>query len=93
MALHPGWVEAENYTGDRKAWDPEVTSDGLKRNVIAREFVIETTEELKGMFVTSGETKGDTAGNLWATGIFPVTNTPPVDAVFKLFYELEAREG
>jgi hypothetical protein len=94
MALHPGWVEAENYEGDvRPAWDPEVASDGLKRNTEPAEFVIDVVEELKGMFVTSDSDAGGIVGNLWATGVFTTTNTPPIGATFKLTYELEAREG
>jgi len=94
MVSHAGWEEAENYdAANRPLWSPEVSSDGLKRNAESVDFTITTAEELKGMFVTSGQVKGETAGTLWATAVFPATNTPPVGAVFKLFYELEAREG
>jgi hypothetical protein len=94
MTSHAGWEEATNYTAaNRPAWSPLSAADGLKTNPEPAEFAIDTAEELKGMFVTSGQVKGETAGTLWATAVFTTTNTPPAGSVFKLFYELEAREG
>lgn len=94
MASHAGWEEATNYNeATRPAWAPDNASDGLKRNVEAIEFTITSAEAIRGMFVCSDNTKGGSSGTLWATGEFTTSNTPPVGAVFKLFYELEAREG
>lgn len=94
MASHDGWQEAENYTeGTRPPWAPEVSLDGLKKNVDFVAFTIDTVERLKGMFVTNDNEKGGVNGLLWAHGVFPTTNSPPAGSVFKLFYELEAREG
>lgn len=94
MASHGGWTEATNYSGSRPAWAPEDSAGGLKKNAVAREFPITTEEALRGMFVVSDNTKGGSSGTLWATGSFATgPNTPPVGAVFKLFYELEGREG
>lgn len=94
MASHSTWQEATNYSGSRPAWSPGDSSSGTKKNATAAEFSITTEEALRGMFVSSDNTKGGTSGTLWATGTFTTgVNTPPVGATFKLFYELTGREG
>lgn len=94
MASHSTWQEATNYTGSRPAWAPGDSAGGVKTNSAAMEFPIATEEALRGMFLVSDNTKGGSAGLLWATGEFDTgPTTPPVGSTFKLFYELTGREG
>jgi hypothetical protein len=95
MLDHAGWQEATNYSGgSRPLWSPNNSAGGVKLNASAVEFPITSEEALAGMFVTSDNTLDGTAGTLWATGQFATgANTPPVGSIFKLFYELEGREG
>ena len=94
MASHAGWTEAVGYSGSRPAWAPGNAANGVKTNPTAAEFTITTEEALRGMFVTSNNTKGGTTGTLWATGAFDAgSTTVPAGQTLKLFYELEGREG
>lgn len=95
MASHSGWTEATNYSeATRPAWGPGNSAGGVKTNDVAMQFTISTEQELQGMFLASDNTKGGASGLLWATGQFSTgKTTPPVGAIFKLFYELEGREG
>lgn len=91
---HSGWTEDQNYSeATRVAWAPEASASGLLVNAAAREFTINAAATIKGIFISSSNTKGGTAGTLFSTGLFPSVNTLPIGAVLKIYYELETREG
>jgi hypothetical protein len=79
MGSHAGWTEFTGYSqGTRVAWAPGAASGQAITNGTAATFDITGSGTLKGVFVTSQNTKGGTTGTLWATALFnadvPVSN-------------------
>lgn len=79
MASHSGWTEFTGYTqATRVAWGPGTPASQSITNATPATFDINASGTLKGIFVTSQNTKGGTTGKLWAHGLFaadvPVTN-------------------
>lgn len=94
MASHAGWTEMTDYSeATRPAWDPSAAASGLLVASSASEITLSAGKTLKGLFLTSDNTKGGTAGTLWATGLFDVVQVMQASEVFKCYYELEARAG
>jgi len=94
MASHAGWTELTAYSeANRVQWSPDAAANQFLCNGAAMEFTITTLSTVKGMFVTSSNTKGGTTGTLWATALLADPQTMPVGEILKLFYELEAKSG
>jgi hypothetical protein len=79
MASHGGWTEFTGYTqSTRVAWGPGAAASQQITNSTPMTFDINASGTVKGIFVTSNNTKSGTSGKLWATGLFtadvPVTN-------------------
>ena len=79
MSSHSGWTEFTGYSqSTRVAWGPGAASSQATTNASPATFDINATGTLKGIFVTSQNTKSGTTGTLWATGLFaadvPVSN-------------------
>lgn len=79
MASHGGWTEFTGYSeGTRPAWGPGDPASQSITNGTPVTFSINASGTVKGIFVTSQNTKGGTTGTLWATALFsgdvPVTN-------------------
>lgn len=68
MASHAGWTENTDYTGNRKAWNPDAAASRAMTNSTTVDFAINATVTLKGIFVNTDET--GTAGTLWSTAAF-----------------------
>lgn len=79
MASHAGWTEATGYTqSTRVAWGPGAAASQSITNSSPATFDLNATATIKGIFITSQNTKSGTTGKLWATALFgadvPVTS-------------------
>lgn len=72
-ASHTGWIESDDYSeADRQTLAFAAAS---ARAITAQvSFTMNATKTLRGIFVTSEDTKNSTAGTLWSTALF---GTPP----------------
>jgi hypothetical protein len=79
MASHGGWTEFTGYTqANRVAWAPGAAASQQITNPTPMTFDINASGTVKGIFISSNNTKSGTSGKLWATGLFaadvPVTS-------------------
>lgn len=79
MASHAGWNEFTTYSeANRVSWTTAAAASGQISNTSTMNFNITGTGTLKGIFITSNNTKSGTTGTLWATALFaspvPVSN-------------------
>jgi hypothetical protein len=79
MASHSGWNEFTSYSeANRVAWGPGSASSESVTNSSPATFNVSGSGTVKGVFVTSNNTKSGTSGTLWATALFasdvPVSN-------------------
>lgn len=71
MASHAGWSEFTTYSqANRVAWGQGTAASQSITNAVAATFDITGTATLKGIFVTTNNTKAGTTGVLWATALF-----------------------
>lgn len=71
MASHAGWTEWTTYSeGTRQAWPEDAASGQSITNTTLADFSITGAGTLKGLFVTSDDTKGGSSGTLWSTALF-----------------------
>lgn len=74
MASHAGWTEFTGYTeANRVAWDEGAPAARSITSATQSVFSINATGTLRGIFVTSNNTKSGTTGTLWATALFAAT--------------------
>lgn len=78
MASHSGWAETSAYSEpDRPAWAPGAATGRSITNGTPVDFSINATVTIRGIFITSDDTKGGSTGVLWSTAQFAA----PVSAV------------
>jgi len=67
MASHAGWIENEDYTeANRQEWLADAAAGQAVTNSTQAVFSIDTDSiTIKGIFITSNNTKGGTTGTLW----------------------------
>lgn len=71
MASHAGWAESVAYTeSNRVTWVEDAAAARAITNSTTSDFSINATVTLKGIFITSDNTKSGTAGVLWSTAAF-----------------------
>lgn len=71
MASHGGWTESTAYSNaNRPDWTEGAASSRSITNSSTVDFTINATATIKGIFVTSNNTKGGTTGTLWSTAAF-----------------------
>lgn len=74
MASHSGWSESTAYTQTtRPQWTAGAAAGRQITNASTVDFSINASATLKGIFVTSVNTKSGTSGTLWATAAFSST--------------------
>lgn len=79
MASHAGWTEFTGYSeSTRVAWGQGVASGQATTNASPATFTVSGSGTVKGIFVTSQNTKGGTTGILWSAGLFPGGDVPVV---------------
>lgn len=88
--LNKGWEEYSNYSEvDRQSWLPIANNNSLANTVsVTYNFVEDTV--VKGLFICSDLTKGDTLGKLWATALFPEARSFNTNTAINIFYQVEA---
>lgn len=79
MSSHAGWNEFTSYSeANRVAWGSGAAASQSTTNATPATFNISGSGTVKGVLVTSNNTKGGTSGLLWATALFsadvPVSN-------------------
>jgi hypothetical protein len=87
MASHSGWAEFTGYSqSNRPAWGQGSASSQSVTNSSPITFDITSTGTVKGVFITTQNTKGGTTGTLWATALFaadvPVSNGDQLKATY-----------
>lgn len=88
MASHAGWSESTDYTeGTRPAWSPDAAATRAKTNSTTVDFTMSGNDTITGLFVTSDNTKGGTAGSLFSAAQFSAGNqTPTASQVLEITY-------
>ena len=71
MSSHAGWSENTDYDEvTRESWGAGAAASQQVTNATAAEFTINATVAIKGIFITSNNTKSGTTGTLWSTAAF-----------------------
>ena len=71
MNSHTGWIYFTSYTeSTRVAWAADAAASQAISNSTPATFNINATGTVKGVFLTSDNTKSGTSGTLWATALF-----------------------
>lgn len=71
MASHAGWAESVAYSeSTRVAWTSGATASRSITNASTVDFTMNATAVIKGVFITSVNTKSGTTGTLWSTAAF-----------------------
>lgn len=71
MLSHAGWGEATDYDeATRPEWTAGTATGRSITNAATVDFSINGTVVLRGIFITSNNTKSGTAGTLWSTASF-----------------------
>lgn len=71
MSSHSGWSESTDYSeATRPEWTAGAASSRAVTNGTTVDFSINATVTIKGIFITSNNTKGGTTGTLWSTAAF-----------------------
>lgn len=89
MSSHAGWTEFTTYSESvRSTWTPAAAASRSIQNTTAVEFTITGTGTIKGVFLTTVDTKGGTTGTLWATASFASTVSVVNGDVLKVTYTI-----
>jgi hypothetical protein len=71
MGSHAGWVESSAYSeSNRPEWTAGSAGSRSITNASTVDFSINATVTIRGIFITSQNTKGGTTGVLWSTAAF-----------------------
>lgn len=91
MASHGGWTEWTSYTqSTRVAWGSGAASGQSVTNATPATFNINAAGTLKGVFVTTVNTKAGTTGILWATALFGADVPVSISDELKITYTVSA---
>jgi len=89
MTSHAGWTEFTTWTGaNRPQWTVGAAASRQVTNSATIDFAITGAGTLKGIFVTSGQVKGATAGVLWSVALFSSTVTVGIGDTLKVTYTI-----
>lgn len=89
MASHAGWSESTAYSeANRPQWTVGSASSRQVTNAATVDFSINATATIKGIFITSNNTKGGTTGTLWSTAAFGSTVSVNNGDTLKVTYTL-----
>lgn len=89
MNSHAGWVECDDYTeATRPEWTEDAASSRSITNSTTIDFSINASKTLKGIFITSNNTKNGTTGVLWSTAAFTSTVSVENGDTFKVTYTI-----
>lgn len=89
MGSHAGWIENSDYDeATRPEWTAGTAAARSITNAVTVDFTMNSTETIKGIFITSNNTKGGTTGTLWSTAAFGSTVAVNDNDVLKVTYTL-----
>lgn len=89
MGSHTGWTEFTSYSqANRVQWNPDAANAQSITNSTLVTFDITSSGTLKGIFITSDNTKSGTTGTLWSTALFSSDVTVANTDQFKIVYSL-----
>lgn len=89
MASHSGWAETSAYDeATRPEWTAGSASNRSITNAATVDFTINATVTIRGIFITSDDTKGGTTGTLWSAAALGSTVALQDDDVLKITYTL-----
>ena len=87
MGSHAGWSESTVYAaGTRPQWTAGAAAARQMTNAATVDFAINGAATLKGIFVVDDNTKGGSAGTLWATAAFSSTVSVSSGDTLKITY-------
>lgn len=87
MGSHAGWSESTAYSqGTRPQWTMGAAAARQITNASTVDFSINGSATLKGIFITDNNTKGGSAGVLWATAAFSSTVSVQSGDTLKITY-------
>jgi len=91
MGGHGGWTEWTSYDeANRVTWTEGAASGQSITNATPVDFTMSASGTVRGLFLTSNNTKSGTTGTLWATADFASTVTVADDDVLKVTYTINA---
>ncbi len=89
MSSHAGWVESQAYVAaTRPQWTAGAAASRQITNAVTVDFTMNATVTIKGLFITSVNTKGGTTGVLWSGAAFGSTVPVNNNDVLKVTYTL-----
>lgn len=89
MSSHAGWAESTAYTeATRPEWTEGAASSRSITNASTVDFSINASVTIKGIFLTSDNTKSGTTGTLWSTASFTANVTATSGDTLKVTYTL-----
>lgn len=89
MASHAGWAESTAYSeATRPEWTEDAPASRSITNSTTVDFSINASVTLKGIFITSDNTKGGTTGTLWSSAAFASNVTANNGDTLKITYTL-----
>jgi len=89
MASHAGWAESSAYTeANRPTWTAGAAASRQITNAATVDFSINASVTIKGLFISSNNTKGGTTGTLWSTAAFGSTVALNSGDTLKVTYTL-----
>jgi hypothetical protein len=89
MASHAGWIENNDYTqANRVTWTSGAAAARSITNASTCDFSMNATKTIKGIFITSNNTKGGSTGTLWSTAAFGSTVSVNNGDTLKVTYTL-----
>lgn len=89
MASHAGWTEVDDYSeATRPLWGADAASSATITNSIKVEFTVTAPMDVRGLLLTSDNTKNGTTGILWSTAIFGLVSSLQTDQVARASYSL-----
>lgn len=89
MSSHVGWTEDENYSeATRQAWSPNASASQLKENSTSVVFTLNADTTIRGLFLTSENTKGGTTGLLWSAAELDTPEVGSSGQTIRAFYSL-----
>lgn len=76
MGSHAGWLESSGYDeATRPLWGQGAAASQVTTNASPVVFSMNTGATIKGVFITSQNTKGGSTGTLWSAMLFPTGDT------------------
>lgn len=90
MSSHAGWTEDTNYSeANRPAWSPNASASQKVENSDSVIFTLDADTTIRGLIVTSNNTKGGMAGDLWSAGALDSPEVAKSGQTIRAFYLLE----